>query len=69
MAEMGAEVIKVELFPNGDAVRQLPFMKDAIMYSRTGVKKVFASILKSPKAWRFTTGSGMPWRAQSRDIV
>lgn len=28
MAEMGAEVIKVELFPNGDAVRQLPFMKD-----------------------------------------
>jgi crotonobetainyl-CoA:carnitine CoA-transferase CaiB-like acyl-CoA transferase len=28
MAEMGAEVIKVELFPNGDAVRQLPFMKN-----------------------------------------
>lgn len=28
MAEMGAEIIKVELFPAGDAVRQIPFLKD-----------------------------------------
>jgi len=28
MAEMGAEVIKVEMMPNGEISRSLPFMKE-----------------------------------------
>src|SRR5258705_11946827 len=28
MAEMGAEIIKVEFAPNGDATRAFPFMRD-----------------------------------------
>ena len=28
MAEMGAEILKVEIAPNGDIPRALPFLKD-----------------------------------------
>ncbi|MBL4781683.1 MAG: CoA transferase [Porticoccaceae bacterium] len=52
MAEMGAEVIKVELFPNGDAVRQLPFMKggrSAYYVQQNRGKKSLCINVKDPK--------------------
>ena len=52
MAEMGAEVIKVEAFPNGDAARQLPFMKDgrSVYYvQQNGGKKSLRVNVKEPK--------------------
>ena len=52
MAEMGAEVIKVELFPAGDAVRKLPFYKNgrsAYYVQQNRGKKSLCIDVKTPE--------------------
>jgi crotonobetainyl-CoA:carnitine CoA-transferase CaiB-like acyl-CoA transferase len=47
MAEMGAEIIKVELAPAGDFSRGFPYLRDgrsAITSSRTAAKKASVSM-------------------------
>jgi crotonobetainyl-CoA:carnitine CoA-transferase CaiB-like acyl-CoA transferase len=55
MAEMGAEVVKVEFAPNGDISRATPYMRDgrsATMCNRTGARRVCA----------WTSGIRWQWR-------
>ena len=52
MAEMGAEIIKVELFPAGDAVRQIAFLKDgrsAYYVQQNRGKKSLCIDVKTPE--------------------
>ena len=52
MAEMGAEILKVELAPNGDLSRALPFLKDgrsAYFIQQNRGKKSLCLDAKNPK--------------------
>jgi crotonobetainyl-CoA:carnitine CoA-transferase CaiB-like acyl-CoA transferase len=52
LAQMGAEVIKVELAPNGDLARAVPFMRDgrsATTCSRIAARRVFVLTRKSSR--------------------
>ncbi len=49
LGQMGAEIIKVEIAPNGDLTRAVPFMRDgrsAYYISRIAVKRASALIQK-----------------------
>lgn len=58
MAEMGAEIIKVELAPNGDISRALPFMKDghsAYYTQQNRGKKSLCIDVRHPKGQEIIT--------------
>ena len=59
MAEMGAEVIKVELAPRGDFARQMPVMKDgrsAYYVQQNQAKRGLCLDLKDPRALELVRG-------------
>jgi crotonobetainyl-CoA:carnitine CoA-transferase CaiB-like acyl-CoA transferase len=60
MAQMGADVIKVEIAPDGDRTRVLPLVRDhgaAISSSRIWVNAASASTSKIRPRWRYSRNS------------
>jgi len=69
LAEIGAEVIKVEIAPNGDGSRVHAHFKSrrsAFFVQHNRGKKACASIPRPPPAWKSSRDSSPGWTSSSK---
>ena len=71
MAEMGAEILKVELAPNGELSRGLPYLRNgrsAYFIQQNRGKKSLCIDARTAKAWRSSNSSSNRSMCWSRTL-